>query len=443
MSEVNLALDAERAVIGSMLIERSAALRARLELDFEDFFHEHHRHVFRAVEALLDEDIPPDTVTVAERLRINGRLEEVGGIDFLLKLTDSVATSAHMGFYCTLVRQASLQRQFDVQVKVVAQEQTPANVAHLDDLLMRINGEAVGGFVDFQTDLTELVEEILEKPVLGFNTGFFQMDNLLNRIEAGDLVTVGARTSGGKTVFLVQVAVNMARQGIPVGLMTTEMDALQMIKRILPMASGVEAWRFRGGNLTDAEKDRVRRAVYDDLSKLPIKLYAKPRMSLKDIRGFMVKSGCQVGFFDYLQRAKMPKAESRVYEIEEFMVGLKTLARSMKKAIFTAVQLDRGLDKNPTQPPELADLRGSGAIEAESDTVILLWRPPAIVQQKRVDWVPPSEGCIAIEALIKKNRHGPAPVAADFELNGELVQIAERALNKREPDGAKGEEWYK
>lgn len=438
----HIAEEAERAVLGSMMVEKGAAARARLELDAMDFAVGENRIMFDAMCEIIEEQGVVDTVTVIERLRLKERLADVGGPAAVLRTIETVATAAHLPYYCRIVKQASLERQFTAQLSIVHKEQNAANVAKLDDILARISGEGVGRIVDFQTDLTELVEELLEKPVIGFHTGFFQLDNLLNRVEPGDLVTIGARTSGGKTAFMVQTAVQMASNGVPVGLLTTEMDEVQLIKRMLPAASRIPAWRFRAGSLTAGEKDQVRKAVYENLSKLPIKVYAKPRMSLKDIRGFLVKSACDVAFFDYLQRAKMPKAESRVYEIEEFMVGLKTLARSTKKVIVTAVQLDRGLDKNPTVPPELADLRGSGAIEAESDTVILLWRPPKIVQDKTVGWVPPTEGCVAIEALIKKNRHGPAPTAADFELDGELVKIAERTLNKRAPDQPEGEAWY-
>lgn len=440
--------EAERAVIGSMLIDASAADKARLALDPEDFWVEEHREIFAAACALRDEQQPVDTVTVIERLRLSDRLAAAGGADRVLGALNAVSTSAHMPFYIKIVRQASLQRQFDTQVKIVYNEQTPANVQRLDDLLMQIHGEGVGRIVDFKSDdINEIVEAILSKPVQGYQTGFFNLDNALNRLEPGDLVTIGARTSGGKTAMMVQTMVNMAKAGVRCLYLTTEMDDVQLVKRILPGFSKVPAFRFRGGDLTDFEKEAVRRASYGGLHGLPIKIMAKPRMSLKDIRGALVKSDCQVAFFDYLQRAKFPKAESRVYEIEEFMVGLKTLARSMDKTIVTAVQLDRQLDKNPTLPPKLADLRGSGAIEAESDTVILLWRPPDIVANKRVDWVPPSDGCIAIEANVEKNRHGPAPATIDLELNGQMVQMAERAESRAKNDGhddeEAGSEWYK
>lgn len=435
--------DAELAVVGSMLIEIKAAQRARLELDAEDFYLQGCREIFQAAVDLTGEDVAPDTVTVIERLRLTGRLEAAGGAEGVLAAIGKVASASHVNYYCKIVKQASLQRQFFTQVRVVDGEPTSAGVQKLDDLLMRIHGEGVGRIVDFQEDLASVVEEILSKPVLGYATGFFHLDTQLNRVEPGDLVVIGARTSGGKTAFMLQMAVNMAAAGTRVCVGTTEMDDVQLIKRLLPAASGVPAFRFRAGSLSDSDKGKVRRAVVDKLQHLPIKIIARPRMSLKDIRGALIKSDCEVFFFDYLQRAKMPKAESRVYEIEEFMVGLKTLARATGKVIVTAVQLDRGMDKNPTVPPELSDLRGSGAIEAESDTVILLWKPPPAVQQKRVDWVDASDGCVAIEALIKKNRHGPAPCAADFELNGNLVQIAERAINKREPDALEEEQWYK
>lgn len=427
-------------MIGSMILEPAAAKRGILEVDPEDFHIEKHRVIFNAMRAMLKDEMPLDLTLIHERLKITGKLDEAGGMTTLTDVIHSVSTAGHIGYYCQVVKQASLQRQFDIQLKVTAANQTIEHVERLDELLLQIHGQGVGRILDFQTDLPDLVESMLEKPLDGFQTGFFGLDVLISRFEPGDLVTLGARTSGGKTAMMVSMMINMAQAGVPCLFLTTEMDDVQLVKRMLPTFSGVSSWRLRSGSLMAEEKDAIRKATYNKLQHLPIKILAKSRMSIKDIRGAMIKTGAKVVFFDYLQRALMKKGENRVYEIEEFMVQLKTVARALDRVVVTAVQLDRGLDKTPTIPPSLSDLRGSGAIESESDTVILLWRPPAIVTQKRIDWVEPSDGCVAIEAIIPKNRHGPSGGTADLELNGDMVSIAERTMNRKEND-AKGGEW--
>lgn len=431
--------EAEKAVLGSMILEAKAAVYARLDLDSTDFHIEKHRVMFDALCSMVEDQTPIDITLLHERLKVTGKLDDVGGLPAITDTVHAVSTTANHAHYCRVVKQASLQREFDLQLTATRENKTLEQVERLDDLMLRINGQGVGRIVSFQEDLSDIVEEMLEKPITGYQTGFFGLDALITRFEPGDLITLGARTSGGKTAMMVSMMMNMAQAGVSCLFLTTEMDDVQLIKRILPSFSGVEAYRFRAGNLSEDEKDSIRRATYQKLQQLPIKIMAKSRMSIKDIRGAMIKTGAQVVFFDYLQRAAMKKGESRVYEIEEFMVQLKTVARALERVVVTAVQLDRGLDKTPTVPPSLSDLRGSGAIESESDTVILLWRPPEIVTQKRINWIPPSPGCIAIEAVIPKNRHGPTG-ASDLELNGELVSIAERTLNRKEHD-VKGGEW--
>lgn len=443
MSEkATVVIQAEQAVLGSMLIEAAAAQRARLELDGEDFYVDQHRHIFRMMGKMMEQGFTIDVVTVGQRLAMDGKLDEAGGMNGLTDLIHQVATAAHVDHYCKIVKRASLERQFDLQVKRVAQDKTPQNVEKLTDLMYRLESDAVGRILSVQTDIVEIVEQMLKAPMLGYETGFFELDALLVRLCPGDVMTVGARTSGGKTVCMVCMMMNMARNGVKTLYCTSEMDDVQLIQRMLPAISGVPAYRFRAGNLSESEKDAIMRATHEKLQHLPIHVMGRPRLSIGDIRGAAIKTDAQVVFVDYLQRCRMPKAENRVYEIEEFMIQLKTFAQETKKMVVIGAQLDRNSDRNPTVPPTLADLRGSGAIEHESDQVMLLWRPPEEVLKKRFDYIPPREGLIHIEAIIPKNRHGAANVAADFELNGEMVSIAERSMNSREQE-SKEEEWFK
>lgn len=439
-----IALEAEQAVIGSMLMASDAAKRAHLELEASDFYMAKYATIFQTIATMLEEggDAAIDVITVCQRLRLTGGLENAGGSEELTACVNMVATTAHLPHYCRLVKEFSLRRQFSTQISITGQEQTPENVDKLSDLVLRMQGQGVGRILDFQQDLDAVIEEILSKPVEGYATGFFGLDGILVRLEPGDLMTIGARTSGGKTVMMTTMMGNMARAGVSCLYCTMEMSDVQLVKRILPSVSNIEAYRFRSGSMTDIEKEAIRISAREQLNPLPIKIMSRPRTGIKEIRGAVVKSKAQVVFVDYLQRCQMPKAENRVYEIEEFMVQLKTFAQEAGVVVVLGAQLDRQSDKNPTVPPTLADLRGSGAIEHESDQVLLLWRPPdSVADKNRPDRIRPKAGNLAIEARIPKNRHGVAGVSADFELDGSLVTIAECGMNNKDPQ-IQEERWY-
>jgi replicative DNA helicase len=198
-----------------------------------------------------------------------------------------------------------------------------------------------------------------------------------------------------------------------------------MLKRVLSLATGIPHYRFRGATLSPEDKKRVY-DVCSDLGDLPLKIFHHSYPGLDDIMAAAHEARPRVLFVDYLQRCEMPKEENMAYRIGEFMRGLKTFSMDAKVTTFIACQSDRELDRNPTVPPQMAHLKGSGAIEAESDGVLMLWTPPAEVIAKRSDWVPASGDHIAIEAIIRKNRNGPRDAQVDLELNGELIKITER-----------------
>ena len=437
------ALIAERATIGSMLIEQQAVHRARLHLEAGDFYSENNRTIFKIICEIMDEDagLVPDPVVVAERLREGKNVGEGVGTKYLSECVEEVSSASHVEHYAKIVRHTSLDRQVNKQLHITSRDKTPENVSKLGDLIFAFRGVRGSPVINFETDIEAIVEEILSKKEEVIDTGFFELDCMLGGMQEGDLMTIGSRTGGGKTAFMVRMACNAAMEGWSVLYATTEMSAKQIVMQILPMASKIPAHKFRSNKLNEDEKMLVNDLAVNELKKLPIKVLDRSRLSIQDIQNVVTSHQPHIIFVDYLQRCYLPKAESRNYQIEEFMVQLKSFSQDVGLRTVLGVQLDRGMDKNPNRPPELSDLRGSGAIEHESVQVGLLWEPPEAVLKKRFDHVPPQDGNVAMEFRIAKNRFGAAKVAVDLEINKEMIEILERKLTKEptEPEEKKEE----
>lgn len=425
----DLCPDAEEAVIGTLMVEAQACKVAQLYLRPTDLYSEANRRVYEAVEALLDSQAGGvDIVTVAERMRADGTLEAAGGTDHLRECIAKAATAAHMEWYCRIVQQASLRRQFHVQLGATTEFETPENVAKLADLVLRLEGSSGGHIFDFRVDIKDAVEALLRNKTPGLQTGFFQLDSLFSGLapDDGDLLVIGGRASEGKTAMMTRMCCNMA-MGAGGGdseeclYLTTEMSEHQMVYRVLPMATGIPAYKYRSKTLTPEEIGLTCDVAAEKLMQLPIQVLGKSELSIQDIRSTCARARPRVVFIDYLDRCKFPRAENRAYAIGEFLRLLRNFLKDTHILGVLGAQLDRGMDKTPNTPPSLADLRGSGAIEHEATHVVLIWRPPA----KKIE-VFPSPGCIPLEAIVGKNRFGPRFVTADFELNEELVKFTER-----------------
>lgn len=433
-------VDAERAVIGSMMIEARTIQEAQDEIKPSDFAMADHARAFQAAVAVFKRDNDADITTVAELLdqgaptSANGVKKVPGAWKSVLhECLLSVSTAAHAKHYARLVLEASLDRQICKQLIITSHEKTPENFKKLFDLMTAYYSIRIDGVMDFRLSLSEMLDRLVSAPPSTVDLGFNELDGVLAGLEGGDVMTVGARTSGGKTAFMVKAACQLATRGIETLYITTEMTPDQVVSRILPAASGVPSWKFRNrkGKMQDDDVRRISLACADKLSKMSLKIKGKSRVSLRDISVLAAAHKPRVIFFDYLQRADLSesRADNRAYQIMDFMVGLKTLAQDRGMTIIIGCQLDRKLDKTLPEP-ENSDLKDSGAIESESDQVVLLWRPSEKDLQK--EGITPSGAKTIIRAKVSKNRHGAAWERVDFELNGPFVDMCEREIAPQE-----------
>jgi replicative DNA helicase len=425
--------DAEMAVLGAAMIESIAADKALSILRVSDFYVENHRIIFDAFSELRKARRPVDIVTVSEHLRKAKHLNNVGGMAYLSEIIHKVGTAAHVDHYAGIVKEKSRLRQVIVHCTAAItscyHEATDADLVKADLLgrLAKIDGTESFDIIDFRKDLPAALDELNQKPNL-LLTGFERLDRAIIGLEPGDLVAVGARTSAGKTALKTKITLNVARRKRSVLYITTEMRGRQIVMRVLPMETGIPAWKFRKRELTGVDFARINEVAAENLSTLPIWVLGKPRISLQEIRTVVSMLKPDLTIVDYLQRMKLPKAENRAYQLEEAMIELKTIAQECNTVMMVSVQLDRGMDKNPNVPPVLADFKGSSAIEAEADWAFMLWEPPAAVRSKRIDWTPPPPGHRDIDLWVRKARHGEKDVPFQLLLNKDVVEFLERAM---------------
>ena len=418
-------IEAERAVLGSMLIDNAAAAKAVDMLTHTDFYQQSHRDIFQAAVAVFKKDRALDRVTLSEEIRSRWSIGAIGGDAYLRELIHSVSTADHVEHYATLVKEASLDRQVATQLHKTADNKTAENLAKLSALMDALHGVRTDRLFDFRKDLPGMLDDLLTARADLIDTGFLDLDKILGGLDPGDLTTVGARTSGGKTAMMVKLAVQLAgKHGRECLYITTEMTREQIVTRVLPMASEVPAWKFRRRRFDQDDYKKINKACEDMLSKLRLQVACKTVISLGDIRNAVLKAKPRVVFVDYLQRCAFGSGDTRAYQVMDFMKDLKTMAQELRLNIFIGCQLNRALDTDPDREPENSDLKDSGGIEAESDQVVLLWKPTDKRLTKEGIDVPPGQHLV--RAKVSKNRHGVAFKTADFLLNGQLVDLVER-----------------
>lgn len=428
---------AERAVLGAMLIDDGAA-HAGMALSPADFYREDHRLIFKCAVEVMDRDGTIDLLTLTEAVKATSKLGDLGdsgengGPTYLLNLVKNVSTAAHQQHYVALVREASLDRQVDIQLQTTAADKTPANLARLHEIMMDLYGVRQRAVLDFEKDLPTIIDDIIapKKPIL--DTGFPSLDRILGGLNAGDVTTIGARPGDGKTATMVKMCVLIAEgQKRRALYCTTEMNEPEIVGRVLPMATQIPAWKFRRRDFKDEDYKKITEVCAERLSKMPIRVFCKPTLSLADIRAAVARSKPDVVFVDYLQRCELPKGDVYAYRVREFMRNLKTFAAETKINVVIACQVNRQIDKSITREPEMSDLMDGGAIESESAQVILQWRPTDKVIAKESIDIP--QGQQLIRAKVAKNRHGLAYKRVDFFLNGPLIDMCERFNEKPDP----------
>jgi replicative DNA helicase len=409
-------LVAEQSVIGSLLIDKNAMVRAIEILRPDSFYRDAHRFIFEAILELFDRGEPVDLVTTTETLRKAGKLEAVGGSVYVADLINSVPTAANLEYYAKIVEEkATLRRLIDAGTRIVSSSFEA--VENVDQILDRAEKSifeiALKRTREGFHRLDEVLKSVLDKidrlygkkeNITGIPTGFTDLDNLTAGFQNSDLIIVAARPSVGKTALALNIAQNAAlRHKIPVAIFSMEMSKDQLAQRMLCSEAEIDALRLKTASLPDAGWKRLTRAL-SKLSEAPIYVDDTAAITVTEIRAkcrrLKIEKGLGLVVIDYLQlMSGRGRVENRVQEISEITRSLKTLARELDIPVVSLSQLSRAVMQRQDRTPMLSDLRESGEIEQTADVVIFIHRDDY--------YNPQSEKGNLAEIIISKQRNGP------------------------------------
>jgi replicative DNA helicase len=413
-------MEAEQAVLGAMLIDQDAALRAAELLEADMFYRDAHRRLFRAMVALTERRVVIDHITLRDELQRRDEVETAGGAEYLGELIDAAPTAANLDFHAGIVREKAIfRRLIDTATTIITEAYAARTTASelLDSAEARVfhisQARREEGFTRIKEMLWPTMERIETlhrsgKKITGVPTGFVDLDELTSGFQKSELIVVAARPSMGKTSLCLNVATHAALENHGVAIFSLEMSRDSLVQRMLCAEARVDSQLVRRGMLRDHDFTKLARAA-GILQGAPIWIDDSPAVTLLEVRSKArrLKSEYDLGLIvvDYLQLMRSPAyAENRVQEISDISRSLKALARELEIPVIALSQLSRASEqRGGERKPILSDLRDSGAIEQDADVVIFIHRPE--MYQKEDSEGRSNEGLA--EILLAKHRNGP------------------------------------
>lgn len=421
MSNDNLvptAIEAEQALLGSLLIDPYAVERVLSVVSPRDFYRETHRWIYEACLSLYEARTPIDFISACQALERQDRLDRAGGAAYLTHLMSGTPTSTHAEYYAAMVREKSRRRVL-IQAGADVTGYAYDEATDIDTLMDRAESRIMeatertrtggllplgAGLMDLYARLTDLQADPHAFP--GVPSGIPDLDKMLGGFQPSDLVLMAARPGLGKTSMLLSVADHAARRGTPVAVFSLEMSRLQLTQRFMSMTTGIDLHRLRMGRLWHGEDAHISEGM-GVLDGLPIAIDDTPGLSILQLRAAARRAHAAnplgLVIVDYIQLMSggETRAENRVHELSRISQGLKTLARELNVPVIAASQLSRAVEGRDNKRPQLSDLRDSGSLEQDSDIVIGLYREDYYKPLAN----PPS--VVKAECLILKHRNGP------------------------------------
>ncbi|HUD71732.1 MAG TPA: replicative DNA helicase [Dongiaceae bacterium] len=409
--------DAERSVLGAILLENTAINRAQEILKDTDFYRDPHRRIFKVMGALSERATAIDPVTVKEELTRSGELDAVGGPAYIASLLDGVPHSSNVEHYAKIVKEKSLLRaliEAGGRIVTTAYEATQEVEEILDQserLVFQITQDQMrAGFVPLRTiadQSLKTIERLSEhrELVTGLPTGFPTLNEMTSGLQPSDLIVLAARPGMGKTSFALNIAQHAATAtGKRVGVFSLEMSREQLFLRLLTGQARVDAHRLRTGRLGREEWTRLTQA-FGELAAVPIWIDDTAGTGVLEMRAksrrLKMEQGLDLLVIDYLQLMRSRgRFENRNQEITEISRSLKELAKELQIPIMALSQLSRAPEqRGGDRRPQLSDLRESGAIEQDADLVMFIYREEI--------YKPTEENRGRAQIIIAKQRNGP------------------------------------
>lgn len=409
-------VEAEQAVLGAMMLEHNAVVAAMEKLRPSDFYREVHRTIFEAMEHLHHDNKEVDVITLPEELRRMKKLDDVGGLEYILSLPNLVATAANIEYHANIVAEKALARNIittctELTSEAYDGEKEPE--ALLDDAERRIlqisESKRKGDFAPVGVVVEETLDKITKlyenkAGITGLPTGFRDLDRLTSGLQPSDLILVAARPSMGKTAFTLNIAQNVGvKQHKTVAFFSLEMSQEQLVQRLLCQIAHIDSQKLRTGQLNSDEEWTKLTDACDKLYQAPIYIDDTPGISVTEMRSkarrLKAEHGLDLIIVDYLQLMQGRNSESRQQEISEISRSLKALARELKVPLIALSQLSRSVESRQDKRPMLSDLRESGALEQDADIVSFLYREDYYDKE--------TENQHITEIILAKHRNGP------------------------------------
>ncbi|WP_299061026.1 replicative DNA helicase [uncultured Polaribacter sp.] len=387
------AVELEEAVLGAMMIDKKGIDDVIDVLSSDAFYDQKHQEIYGTIYQLFQNSEPIDLLTVSNLLKKNGKLEFVGGDFALIRLTQKVASSAHIEFHARIILQKFIQRKLiSISSEIIenAYDESTDVFELLDDAEAKLFEVTQGNLKKSSEAAGSLVKQALKKiqeignqeGMSGLATGFTKLDALTSGWQPSDLVIIAARPGMGKTAFVISMAKNMAidfNHGVAV--FSLEMSSVQLITRMISSETGLTSEKLRKGNLEAHEWEQLNVKV-KRLSDAPIFIDDTPSLSVFDLRAkarrLVSQHGVKIIVIDYLQlmTAGGKAGGNREQEISMISRNLKALAKELEVPVIALSQLSRAVEtRGGSKRPLLSDLRESGAIEQDADIVSFIFRP--------------------------------------------------------------------
>lgn len=441
--------EAERAVLGSLMIDPLRVPEVAERLDPDDFFGRRHALIYQALVELSDVGEPIDFVSVGERLLGSQSLQQAGGRAYLIELASSVSSSAHLMHHAKIVAETAVLRRLIAEASKMIEEafetrpsgpQVQELVDRAEHAIFRISDEGASNEPD---SISRALEETFKRiessshrgELTGLPSGYYDLDEKTCGFNSGELIILAARPSMGKTALALNI-VEYAAMNPPkwldhrpvVLLFSLEMGKLSIGNRMLCSRARVDAHRLRTGNIPNEDYQELNRAV-GELANTRIFIDDSPGMTVMSMRSrarrLRQKQGAlDMVVVDYLQLMTHPKAESRQMEISQISRSLKELARELHVPVIALSQLSRAVESREDKRPQLSDLRESGSIEQDADVVLLLYRPEY--------YNPTEENRGLAEVICAKQRNGPTG-SLQLVFRSNVMRFENRAPSVAEP----------
>lgn len=414
------AIEAESAVLGSMILDwRVCGEVVQVIKSAEDFYKPAHAAVYEALLELYNEVQSIDMVQLTQKLVDKNMLDQVGGVDYLIELFESVPSAVSAGHYARIVREKALVRSLidasgTLLHKCYNSGDTADNLlAEAGQLIYHIQEKR--GITD-AADLHGILEETMAfleahdgRSVTGLETGFYELDEMTNGLHGGEMTIIAARPSMGKTAFMLNIAEHIATVNkIPVAVFSLEMGKQQLAQRLLCSRSGVDSQKLRKNMLSRDDFGRLQMTV-GELAEAPMFIDDTPGLNPMVLRAKAQRLAnerhIKAIFVDYMQLMSEPGSNSRQEEVSSISRQIKALARDLNVPVVCLSQLNRQAEQREGHRPRMSDLRESGSIEQDADVIQMVHREDYF-HRSDPDYEPDNLG----EIIIAKQRNGPTGV---------------------------------